>query len=71
MGNIEIKTVMHDGTRNFFGGRNLIQDSTSPVFTLDVYSAPAYVGQARAGLTVLLPGAIAEEAMVDYTWLET
>lgn len=67
---MEIKTVQHDGIRNYFGGRNLIRDSTSPVFAVDLHDALCYIGQARINITILRPSAYAGFAQADMSFLD-
>lgn len=69
MSNIETGAVQHDGIRNFFGGRNLIPGSASPVFASNTYAAPCIVGQSRVDISMLVMPAYADFAMADYAVL--
>ena len=68
MSNIETGTVQHDGIRNFFGGRNLIPGSTSPVFVMNTYTTASIIGQARVDISMLQITS-AEFAVADYAVL--
>lgn len=66
---MEIKTVQHDGTRNYFGGRNLIVRSASPVYVTDIYETPCIVGQSRIDISMLVTSTCADYAQADYAFL--
>lgn len=68
MSNIETGAVQHDGIRNFFGGRNLIPGSESPVFVMNTYTTTGIIGQARVDLS-MLQTASADFAVADYAVL--
>ena len=59
----EERKVQHDGVRNFFGGRNMIIGSISPVTAIASSMAVPRVGIARAGITML--SGYPEECTVD------